>query len=102
MVSTAGFKSRLRTFYVESASSPHVCMGSFQVPPTVQKHVWVGSDCVSNLAVRVNGCWCVGPVTVWQSVRGVPSLSPSGSWDRLQPHSDPELDEWKKMDSLLD
>ena len=37
--------------------------------------------------VSVNGCLslCVSPVIVWRPVQGVPRLSPSVSWDRLQP-----------------
>ncbi|XP_025767789.1 natterin-3-like, partial [Oreochromis niloticus] len=40
-----------------------------------------------------NGC----PATDWQRSQGAPHLSPYGSWGRLQPPCDPELDKWKKM-----
>uniref|UniRef100_A0A3Q0RTY6 Glucagon / GIP / secretin / VIP family domain-containing protein n=1 Tax=Amphilophus citrinellus TaxID=61819 RepID=A0A3Q0RTY6_AMPCI len=39
----------------------------------------------------VNGCLslCVGPVTGWRPVQGVPRLSPYNSWERLQALRDP-------------
>lgn len=77
------------------------CLGSLQVvwlPPTVQRHAVINSK----LTVGMDDCLslCVWPVTGWWPSQGVHWLLPSGSWDKLQPSCDLELDKWKKMDGL--
>ena len=45
------------------------------------------------LNVALDSQYHTGPVMYWWPVQGVHHFSTSGSWDRLQPPCDPELDE---------
>lgn len=68
--------------------------------PVVQNfHVSLTGD--SKVAVGVSGCVSlfVSPATDRRHVQRVPRLLLCDSWDRLQPHADPEL-KWKKMEEL--
>ena len=76
---------------MDFACSPHVCLGSLASSHCQKKtknmHLrWIGdSKLTLGVSVSVHGCssWS-GPVMDWQPVQVVPSLSPNGSWNRLQ------------------
>jgi len=81
------FESQLGPFCVEFACSPHVCMGSLQVPwlpPTTQNCLSGDSKLSLGVSVSVAGFLCrlslCGPVMDWRPVKGVPRLSPNDSW----------------------
>ena len=61
------------------------------------------SKLTTEMSVGVHGCWFhlspSGPAMNRRPVKGVPRLSPDGSWDTLQLPYDPELDQaGKKME----
>jgi len=67
------------------------------LPPSKNMHVRVFGVSKLSLGVSVSVHCCVsrlslcGPVMDWRPVQGAPRLSPSDSWDRLQPPRDPKI-----------
>jgi len=68
------------------------------LPPSTNMYFELIGDSNLSLGVSVSVHGCLshlllcGPVTDWRPVKGVSYLSSNDSWDRLQPHCDPELD----------
>ncbi len=62
-----------------------------RLPPTVQVRLIGDSKLPIGVNVSVSCCLSlyVGPVIDWQPVQGVPRLSPTASWDRLQHPCEP-------------
>lgn len=90
-----GFKSTgwVGSFCMEFAHLQHGCVGSLSPKSKYMEVKLTG----------MNGCLSpsISSTTDWQTVQGVHHLSPYGSWERLHPHHNPELFEWKKMDGWM-